>query len=73
MFEVLKVRRLSGQESLSLRHGERGSFALPRDWTDWAPPGASPPPDCAVLLVDVFGLIRLAELVACLKRRDEEA
>lgn len=61
MFEVLKVRRLSGQESLSLRHGERGSFALLRDWTDWAPP------DCAVLLVDVFGLIRLAELVACLK------
>src|SRR5208283_987723 len=45
-FEVLKVRRLTGRESLSLRHPERGSLAILRDWTDWAPPGASPPPAC---------------------------
>src|ERR1019366_9107107 len=44
-FEVLKVRRLSGQEMLSLRHPNLGSIAMPRDWTDWAPPGAQPPPE----------------------------
>src|SRR5271165_7165955 len=70
-FEVLKVRRLSGQESLSLRHPERGTFAMLRNWTDWAPPGASPSPGCESLLIDAFGLVQLAELVACLKRGDE--
>ena len=70
-FEVLKVRRLSGQEMLSLRHPNLGSIAMPRDWTDWAPPGAQPPPECAPLLIDVFALVCLAEFVACLKYRDE--
>jgi hypothetical protein len=68
-FEVLKVRRLSGQESLSLRHAERGTFAMLRNWTDWAPPGASPSHES--LLIDAFGLVQLAELVACLKPGDE--
>jgi hypothetical protein len=40
-----------------------------RDWTDWAPPGALPPPGYVPLLVDVFDLISLAELVACLKQK----
>src|SRR5271157_3747092 len=70
-FEVLKVRRLSGQESLSLRHPERGTFAMLRNWTDWAPPGASPSPGCESLLIDAFGLVQLAELVAWLKLGDE--
>jgi Family of unknown function (DUF5372) len=70
-FEVLKVRRLSGQEILSLRHPNLGSIAMPRDWTDWAPPGAQPPPECAPLLIDVFALVCLAEFAACLKYRDE--
>jgi hypothetical protein len=70
-FEVLKVRRLSGQDSLSLRHPNRGTIAMPRDWTNWAPPGAEPPPGCTPLLIDAFDLVRLAELVACLKFRDE--
>jgi Family of unknown function (DUF5372) len=70
-FEVLKVRRLSGQESLSLRHPERGTFAMLRNWTDWAPPGASPSPGHESLLIDAFGLVQLAELVACLKLGNE--
>ena len=70
-FEVLKVRRLSGQDSLSLRDPERGTFAMPRDWRDWAPPGVSPSPGRESLLIDAFGLVQLAELVACLKRGDE--
>src|ERR1700694_1856218 len=39
-FVVLKVRSVSGVETLSLRHTDLGSFALPREWTDWGPPGA---------------------------------
>ena len=71
-FEVLKVRRLTGRESLSLRHPERGSLAILRDWTDWAPPGASPPPGSEPLRFDAFGLIRVAELVVCLNQREKE-
>src|SRR5260370_25885201 len=43
-FVVLKVRRVSGIEALSLRHSELGSFAMPREWTDSAPPTAQVTP-----------------------------
>ena len=35
-FEVLKVRRLAGVDTLILRELERGSFSVAREWTDWA-------------------------------------
>jgi hypothetical protein len=66
-FEVLKIRRLASGDSLSLRHPELGSFALRRDWTDWGAPAASPEEGGAPLLIDVLGLIELAELVASIK------
>src|SRR4030088_1447816 len=70
-FVVLKVRRVSGVETLSLRHADLGSFALPREWTDWAPPGPQTAPiDVQPLLVDAFGLLGLAELVTRLTRND---
>src|SRR5215831_8713338 len=43
-FVVLKLRKVSGVETLSLRHTEMGSFAVPREWTDWAPSGTSSEP-----------------------------
>ncbi|GAC1573963.1 MAG: hypothetical protein NVS3B5_03940 [Sphingomicrobium sp.] len=51
-----------------------GTFALLRDWTDWAPPGAEPPPGSAPILFDAYALLRLAELVVIFnftKRIDE--
>src|SRR6202048_100923 len=70
-FVVLKVRRVSGVETLSLRHADLGSFALPREWTDWAPPGTqSAPTGVQPLLVDAFGLLGLVELVTRLTRND---
>src|SRR5262249_8260048 len=64
-FIVLKVRKVSGVEILSLRHTEMGSLAIRRDWTDWGPPGTSVEPIIGQrsLLVDTFGLLALAELV----------
>lgn len=35
-FEVLKTRRAGGIDTLLLRHAERGSYAIARDWTDWS-------------------------------------
>jgi hypothetical protein len=65
-FVVLKLRTVSGVETLSLRHADLGSFALPREWTDWGPPGFQP----HVLLIDAVGLVRLAELIASLGASD---
>jgi len=33
-FEVLKQRPLAGVETLILRELERGTFSVPREWTD---------------------------------------
>jgi hypothetical protein len=60
---------ISGAETLSLRHIEMGSFAVRRDWTDWALPGT---PSLTTdrhpaLFIDASGLLALAELVQTLK------
>jgi Family of unknown function (DUF5372) len=68
-FVVLKVRRVSGVEALSLRHVELGSFAVPREWTDWAPLDAQAAPTGGQpLLIDAFGLLALTEFVTLLTR-----
>ncbi|MBO0716485.1 MAG: Y4bD/Y4pK family protein [Rhizobiales bacterium] len=69
-FVVLKVRTISGVETLSLRHPDLGSFGMPRDWTDWAPPGTQARLNDGRLLIDAPGLTALAELVASLVARD---
>ena len=70
-FVVLKIRKVSGVETLSLRHAERGSFAVPREWTDWAPPGASSQPidGPQPLLFDASGALARIELVYSLKHK----
>ncbi|MCA6112523.1 DUF5372 family protein [Bradyrhizobium cenepequi] len=68
-FTVLKMRRVSGVETLSLRHPQLGSFAMPREWTDWAPPGSEAVACTQPLFIDATGLIALAEIVALLKCR----
>jgi hypothetical protein len=69
---VLKLRKVSGVETLSLRHHETGSFAIPREWTDWEPPETSrePTTDQQPLLFDAAGALALAELVHALKRNN---
>jgi hypothetical protein len=68
---VLKIRKVSGVETLSLRHAERGSFAVPREWTDWAPPGVPSEPlnGRQPLLFDATGALAMSELVCSLKRK----
>jgi len=58
--EILKVRRVAGVETFILRHPERGSYAVAREWTDRAEP-ASQDPSCSPL--DVERLLQLAALL----------
>ena len=36
---------------------------MPREWTDWAPPGEQAPTGATPLLIDAFGLTALGELI----------
>jgi hypothetical protein len=63
-FIVLKVRTVSGVETLSLRHEELGSLAVPREWTDWSLTGSAAGSTNPERLIDVWGLLALAELIA---------
>ena len=61
--EVLKERRVAGVDTLILRELERGTFSVPREWTDWAGPslqnsvGFPPRRFDAQLLFDVVALL----------------
>jgi Family of unknown function (DUF5372) len=68
-FVVLKVRRVSGVETLSLRHPDLGTFAMMRDWTDWAAPA---PAIGAPAILDAFGLIELSRLVESISSPSRE-
>jgi hypothetical protein len=66
-FDVLKIRRVAGIERLSLRDPIFGSFAMPREWTDWASPDEQPCAGGSSLVVDAFGLVELAEFLTSLR------
>jgi Family of unknown function (DUF5372) len=62
-FEVLKKRRVAGVDTLILRELERGTFSVPREWTDWADPS---PYDSLTLPPHRLAADSLFELVALL-------
>lgn len=67
-FEVLKHRRVSGVDALTLRHADHGTLTVPREWTDLA----DPDPLCELakpaarlnplLLLELAELLRQLEL-----------
>ena len=61
--EVLKKRRVAGADTLILRELERGTFSVPRAWTDWADPS---PYDSLTLPPHRLAADFLFELVALL-------
>ena len=70
-FAVLKLRKVSGVATLSVRHPELGSFAVREDWTDWSV--ASTPPGLQSLKIDAFGFAELAAIVESLSLDSKKA
>jgi hypothetical protein len=70
-FVVLKLRTVSGVPTLSVRHPELGSFAIPEDWTDWS--AATAPSTSQSLMIDAFGLAELVAIVECISRGSKKA
>jgi hypothetical protein len=66
----VKIRTVSGIETLWLHHKEKGSLAVPRDWTDWARPGSQVLPGEQQLVIDAWDLVALAELIIALRAGD---
>jgi hypothetical protein len=62
-FQVLKTRRVAGSETLLLRDLVRGSFAIARDWTDWADPTVADARDLPPRRLDASSLIELVGIV----------
>jgi hypothetical protein len=71
-FAILKIRKIGGQEVLSLYDDKRGSLPIPRDWTDQAVlcPHADliePAP-----MLDVRCLLKLHDLVRAAKKKIDD-
>lgn len=59
-FDVLKRRRVSGAETLIIRHPERGTLAVAQEWTDWEPVSEMTSPG---VILEFDSLLALATLV----------
>jgi hypothetical protein len=70
-FAVLKKRRVSGVEMLSLRNSFRGVNSVPREWTDLAEPSPYAGLENQALVLDVWRLLELAELLEALQSCQE--
>jgi hypothetical protein len=72
-FLVLKVRRVGGQEVLSLFEEGHGTVTLPREWTDQA----SPSPYSIVIgqpsILHAACLLKLRELIKLIGKRIDDA
>jgi hypothetical protein len=72
-FLVLKVRRVGGHEVLSLFDENKGTIALPREWTDQA----SPSPYSSLLdkppILHATYLLKLCELIELIGKRIDDA
>jgi hypothetical protein len=66
-FDVLKRRRVSGVDTLIIRHPERGTLAVAQEWTDWEPSS-----DAATrgLVLELESLLALATLIRQLVEAD---
>jgi len=63
-FEVLKTRRVSGIDTLILRHPQLGSYTVAREWTDWRLPDDSTLADTPHRKLGATSLLQLASLLA---------
>ena len=67
-FQVLKIKNISGVETVSLKHPQRGSFAVPREWTDQSEPHLSILLGGLPCILEPYSLLELTELVQNLNK-----
>ena len=70
---MLKMRRVGGQEVLSLFDEPIGTFAVPREWTDQAPPSPSLDVLEQAPILHAACLLKLRELVQFIGKSIDDA
>ena len=63
---------MAGTDTLILRHPDRGSYTVAREWTDWGLPEASIGPSESAQKFAVEPLLQLADLCAELTEHAQE-
>jgi hypothetical protein len=71
-FPVLKRRRVSGVERLTLRGTPGGTINVPKEWTDLGEPSACEALGLAGQILDFRSLLALAELIQEIERSSGE-
>jgi hypothetical protein len=72
-FLILKTRRAGGREILSLFAEGQGTIALPREWTDQAPPSPYATALPAAPILDMRCLVKLRALVEQTRKGVDDA
>ena len=67
---ILKTRKVAGKDTLILQETNRGTFAVPREWTDQADPWPCDPPKHPPPILSFQCLRELLEIV---KRAADDA
>lgn len=62
-FTILKTRSVAGVETLVLQGSSRGTFAVPREWTDRADPCTAHSLDHQPPILDAQRLLVLAQFI----------
>jgi hypothetical protein len=70
-FVILKCRSVAGVETLVLQGSSRGTFAVPKEWTDQFDPRVTDLPDGQIPLFDSRCLMALAELIRRLEHEKD--
>ena len=72
-FDVVKRRRVSGVDTLTLRHSDFGTLTVPREWTDLADPDPLITPGQPAARLNARRLLELAALLRELNTREPAA
>jgi hypothetical protein len=72
-FEVLKMRRVAGVDTLLVRDVDCGSFSIAREWTDWADPSPYDALGLPPRRLDANLLIELVTLLEQLSGSEQKA
>lgn len=62
-FKILKTRKVAGEDTIILQGSYRGTFAVPREWTDQADPGSYDQLDIRAPILCFRCLLTLTELI----------
>ena len=63
-FKILKMRKFAGEDSLILQGSYRGTFAVPKDWTDQATPCLDDSFDVSPSFLCLRCLLKLTDVIA---------